>query len=54
MVFTTERLFEVAIASWPEWDLNPRPKLMLVVFNLCSYLFVFHDVINYIHFISLK
>ena len=25
MVFTTERLFEVAIASWPEWDLNPRP-----------------------------
>ena len=25
MVFTTERLFEVAIESWPEWDLNPRP-----------------------------
>ena len=26
MVFTTERLFvEVAIESWTEWDLNPRP-----------------------------
>ena len=25
MVFTTEGLFEVAIESWPEWDLNPRP-----------------------------
>ena len=25
MVFTTERLFEVAIESWPERDLNPRP-----------------------------
>ena len=25
MVFTTEGLSEVAIESWPEWDLNPRP-----------------------------
>ena len=25
MVFTTEGLFEVAIDSWPERDLNPRP-----------------------------
>ena len=25
MVFATEGLFEVAIESWPEWDLNPRP-----------------------------
>ena len=25
VVFTTEGLFEVAIESWPEWDLNPRP-----------------------------
>ena len=23
--FTTNRLFEVTIESWPEWDLNPRP-----------------------------
>ena len=25
MVFTTEEFFEVAIESWPELDLNPRP-----------------------------
>ena len=25
MVLTTEGLFEVAIGSWPEWDLNPQP-----------------------------
>ena len=24
-VFATDRFFEVAIESWPEWDLNPRP-----------------------------
>ena len=24
MVLTTERFFEVAIESLPEWDLNPR------------------------------
>ena len=25
MVFTTDRFFVIAIESWPEWDLNPRP-----------------------------
>ena len=25
MVFTTEGFLEVAIESWPKWDLNPRP-----------------------------
>ena len=25
MVFITEVFFEVAIESWPEWDLNPQP-----------------------------
>ena len=24
MVFTTEGLLEVAVESWPGWDLNPR------------------------------
>ena len=24
MVFITEGFFEVAIESWPEWDLNPQ------------------------------
>ena len=23
MVFTSERFFEVAIESWPEWDFEP-------------------------------
>ena len=25
MVFTTEGLFELAMESWPEWDLNLQP-----------------------------
>ena len=25
MVFITEGFLEVAIESWPEWDLNPQP-----------------------------
>ena len=25
MVFTTEGFLELAIESWPEWDLNTRP-----------------------------
>ena len=25
MVFSAEELFEVAIESWPEWNLIPRP-----------------------------
>ena len=25
MVFTTQGFFEVAIESWPKWDVNPRP-----------------------------
>ena len=25
MVFTTEGFLKVAIESWPEWNLNPRP-----------------------------
>ena len=25
MVFTIEGFLEVAIESWPEWDLNPPP-----------------------------
>ena len=25
MVFTTEGFFKIAVESWPEWDLNPRP-----------------------------
>ena len=44
MVFTTEGLFEVAIESWPEWDLNPRPL------NSVS---VYQKNISYISYISI-
>ena len=30
MVFITEGFFEVAIESWSEWDLNPRPLYICV------------------------
>ena len=36
MVFTTEGLFEVAIESWPEWDLNPRPLNSVQMLIVCS------------------
>ena len=25
MVFITDEFIDVAIESWPEWDLNPEP-----------------------------
>ena len=34
MVFTTEAVSEVAIESWPEWDLNPRPTLKFLILPL--------------------
>ena len=33
MVFTTEGFLEVAIESWPEWDLNPRPLYIYVKYS---------------------
>ena len=30
VVFTTEGFFEVAIESWPQWDLNTRPLTMYI------------------------
>ena len=45
MVFFTEGLFEVAIESWPEWDLNPRPH--------CSghyyYYYYYFITVSFIH-----
>ena len=35
--FTTEGFLEVAIESWPEWDLNPRPKNSFRCSNQLSY-----------------
>ena len=31
MVFITERFFEVAIESWPEWDLNPHIYIYIYI-----------------------
>ena len=33
MVFLTGGFFEVAIESWPEWDLNPRPLNSVQIMN---------------------
>ena len=32
MVFTIDGFFEVAIESWPEWDLNPRPLIYIYIY----------------------
>ena len=42
MVFTTEGFFEVAIESWPEWDLNPRPLIQAIKYMLCRVV-LFHS-----------
>ena len=39
MVFTTEGLLEVAIESWPEWDLNPRPYLYIYIY-IYKYIYI--------------
>ena len=41
MVFTTEGFLEVAIESWPEWDLNPRPLNSVYIYiyiYACAYI----------------
>ena len=35
MVFTTEGLFEVAVESWPEWDLNPQ-YIYILMYIVCN------------------
>ena len=38
MVFTTNGFFEVAIESWPEWDLNPQPLNSVQMLSLDIYI----------------
>ena len=38
MVFTTDGFFEVAIESWPEWDLNPQPLNSVQMLSLNIYI----------------
>ena len=42
MVFTTEGLFEVAIESWPEGDLNPRP--LTTVLYVYIYIYIIYNI----------
>ena len=37
MIFTTERFFEVAIESWPDWDSNSRPLILFSRSNRLRY-----------------
>ena len=36
MVFTPEGFFEVAIESWSEWHLNPRPLNSYPISQICT------------------
>ena len=45
-MLTTEEFFEVAIESWPEWDLNPQPRNSVQVLEpteLSKYEFNLHS-----------
>ena len=39
MVFTAEGFLEVAIESWPQWDLNPRP---IYIYTECIYIIIIY------------
>ena len=57
MVFITEGFLEVAIESWPEWDLNPRPlnsvqnlvaiKLRVLIVNTKQIYYKMWKISNY-------
>ena len=41
MVFTTEGFLEVAIESYPEWDLNPRPLNSVHYIYIYIYIYIY-------------
>ena len=43
MVFTTEELFEVAIESWPEWDLNQLSYQAMSSTHTLFYIYIHTD-----------
>ena len=45
MVFITEGFFEVALESWLEWDLNPRPY----IYNICMHIYIYMYGNTYIY-----
>ena len=42
-VFITEAFFEVALESWPEWDLNPRPY----IYHICMHIYIYGNTYIY-------
>ena len=46
MVFTTEGFFEVAIESWPEWDLNRTCKPQT---DRTTYIYIYTHTYIYLH-----
>ena len=42
MVFTTEGFLEVAIESWPEWDLNQSQLCIATLISSPCSVFTFH------------
>ena len=51
MVFITEGFFEVAIESWPEWDLNPRPLNSVQIYYIVIYSNIYYIIyIMYIYY----
>ena len=40
VVFTTEGILQVAIESWPEWDLKPRP-LIYYIYAIYMYIYIY-------------
>ena len=41
MVFITEGFFELAIESWPEWDLNPGLLNSVQIIYIYIYLYIY-------------
>ena len=51
MVFITEGFFEVAIESWPEWDLNPGPLNSVQIYYIVIYSNIYYIIyIMYIYY----
>ena len=48
VVFTTEGILQVAIESWPEWDLKPRP-LIYYIYAIYIYIYMIYNIFIYIY-----
>ena len=46
MVFATEGFLEVAIESWPKWDLNPRPLNSVYIQTIHVYIHIYVCIVG--------